>query len=149
MVRSIWPGTHTQSRTLTLNQNAAGHVAKLVGMLPYSRHVGQGRHSHLPCPPAPVNGADAAVSYVILCYAIISQRSSSSRRRPTRALAGRSVVRGKDLVLGLGTDGTERQHEALEAEDVEVRVSRMNELLVDLAAYGWFPLPGTTGLGPS
>jgi methylated-DNA-protein-cysteine methyltransferase-like protein len=31
----------------------------------------------------------------------------------------------------------------LEAEDVEVRVGRTNELLVDLAEYGWFPAPGS------
>jgi len=45
--------------------------------------------------------------------------------------------------------GAQRQREALEVEDVEVCVSRMNELLVDLAAYGWFPqaVPGTTGRG--
>jgi methylated-DNA-protein-cysteine methyltransferase-like protein len=44
---------------------------------------------------------------------------------------------------GPGTDGAQRQREALEAEDVEVRVGRANELLVDLAEYGWFPAPGT------
>ncbi|KAH9961790.1 hypothetical protein BC827DRAFT_1201900 [Russula dissimulans] len=49
-----------------------------------------------------------------------------------------------------GTDGAQRRREALEAEDVEVRVSRMNELLVDLATYGWFPtIPGATGFGPA
>jgi methylated-DNA-protein-cysteine methyltransferase-like protein len=52
---------------------------------------------------------------------------------------------GKISSRGPGTDGAQRQCEALEAEDVEVRVGRANELLVDLAAYGWFPasVPGT------
>jgi methylated-DNA-protein-cysteine methyltransferase-like protein len=50
---------------------------------------------------------------------------------------------GRISSRGPGTDGAERQSEALQAEDVEVRVGRTNELLVDLAAYGWFPAPGT------
>jgi len=53
---------------------------------------------------------------------------------------------GKISSRGPGTDGAQRQREALEAEDVEVRGGRSNELLVDLLAYGWFPasVPGTT-----
>ena len=55
---------------------------------------------------------------------------------------------GKISSRGPGTDGAQRQREALEAEDVEVRVGRGlgtgagggNELLIDLAAYGWFPV---------
>lgn len=50
---------------------------------------------------------------------------------------------GKISSRGPGTDGAERQSEALQAEDVEVRVGHANELLVDLATYGWFPAPGT------
>jgi methylated-DNA-protein-cysteine methyltransferase related protein len=46
---------------------------------------------------------------------------------------------GKISSRGPGTDGAQRQREALEAEDVEVREGSGNELLVDLAAYGWFP----------
>jgi methylated-DNA-protein-cysteine methyltransferase related protein len=53
---------------------------------------------------------------------------------------------GKISSRGPGTDGAQRQREALEAEDVEVRVSPANELLVDLAEYGWFPAPGTIAL---
>jgi methylated-DNA-protein-cysteine methyltransferase-like protein len=52
---------------------------------------------------------------------------------------------GKISSRGPGTDGAQRQREALEAEDVEVRADRANELLIDLAAYGWFPAPGTVG----
>ena len=49
---------------------------------------------------------------------------------------------GKISSRGPGTDGAQRQREALEAEDVEVRVgdgAGANEFLIDLAAYGWFP----------
>jgi len=53
---------------------------------------------------------------------------------------------GKISSRGPGTDGAQRQREALEAEDVEVRAVRANELLIDLVAYGWFPVPGTVGL---
>lgn len=53
---------------------------------------------------------------------------------------------GKISSRGPGTDGAQRQREALEAEDVMVRVGRANELLIDLVEYGWFPVPGTMGL---
>jgi len=98
-----------------------GHVAKLIGMPSYSRHVGQALKFLSPA-------ADPPVPW---------QRVVSSA--------------GKISSRGPGTDGAQRQREALEAEDVEVRVSRMNELLVDLATYGWFPIhiPGTTGFGPA
>lgn len=46
---------------------------------------------------------------------------------------------GKISSRGPGTDGAERQREALEAEGVEVRIGRANELLIDLVVYGWFP----------
>ncbi|KAH9954599.1 MGMT family protein [Russula dissimulans] len=98
-----------------------GHVAKLVGMPSYSRHVGQALKFLSPAAEPPVPW----------------QRVVSSA--------------GKISSRGPGTDGAQRQREALEAEDVEVRVSRMNELLVDLATCGWFPIhiPGATGLGPA
>ncbi|KAF8262381.1 MGMT family protein [Lactarius quietus] len=81
------------------------HVAKLVGMPSYSRHVGQAD------PPVP-------------WQCVISSAGKISSRGP-------------------GTDGAARQSEALQAEEVEVHVGRTNELLVDLATYGWFPAPGT------
>ncbi|KZW01473.1 MGMT family protein [Exidia glandulosa HHB12029] len=40
---------------------------------------------------------------------------------------------------GPGTNGADRQRQALEAEGVEVREGRTGELLVSLADYGWFP----------
>ncbi|KAH9971860.1 MGMT family protein [Lactifluus volemus] len=93
-----------------------GHVARLAGMPTYSRHVGQALKYLSP-------EADPPVPW---------QRVISSA--------------GKISSRGPGTDGAQRQREALEAEDVEVRVSPANELLVDLAEYGWFPAPGTIAL---
>ncbi|KAH9021290.1 MGMT family protein [Lactarius pseudohatsudake] len=90
-----------------------GHVAKLIGMPSYSRHVGQALKFLSPA-------ADPPVPW---------QRVVSSA--------------GKISSRGPGTDGAARQSEALHAEDVEVHVGRTNELLVDLATYGWFPAPGT------
>jgi methylated-DNA-protein-cysteine methyltransferase-like protein len=40
---------------------------------------------------------------------------------------------------GPGTNGAQRQAEALEAEGVDVRVSRAGQFTVDFATYGWFP----------
>ena len=40
---------------------------------------------------------------------------------------------------GPGTDGAQRQRDALEAEGVEVTDGRTGEMRVDLRAYGWFP----------
>lgn len=40
---------------------------------------------------------------------------------------------------GPGTDGAQRQRDALEAEGVEVTTGRTGEMRVDLAQYGWFP----------
>ena len=40
---------------------------------------------------------------------------------------------------GPGTDGAQRQREALEAEGVEVTDGRTGEMRVDMRTYGWFP----------
>lgn len=95
-----------------------GHVAKLVGMPTYSRHVGQALKFLSPDANPPVPW----------------QRVVSSA--------------GKISSRGPGTDGAQRQWEALEAEDVEVRVGRANELLIDLVAYGWFPVSVPREMGP-
>lgn len=55
---------------------------------------------------------------------------------------------GKISSRGPGTDGAQLQCEALEAEDVEVRVGRANELLIDLVGYGWFPASVPITMGP-
>ncbi|KAG8978916.1 hypothetical protein FRB94_012616 [Tulasnella sp. JGI-2019a] len=41
---------------------------------------------------------------------------------------------------GPGTNGAQRQREALEAEGVEVTPGRSGELRINLAEYGWFPV---------
>lgn len=48
---------------------------------------------------------------------------------------------------GPGTDGAQRQSDALEAEGVEVITGRMGELRVDLARWGWFPAVGSVDTG--
>lgn len=52
---------------------------------------------------------------------------------------------------GPGTDGAQRQKDALEAEGIEVTVTRGGELRVDFHASGWFPAAGTvdTGMQPA
>jgi methylated-DNA-protein-cysteine methyltransferase related protein len=43
---------------------------------------------------------------------------------------------------GPGTQGAQRQRDALVAEGVEVTTGRTGELRVDFATWGWFPEPG-------
>jgi methylated-DNA-protein-cysteine methyltransferase-like protein len=40
---------------------------------------------------------------------------------------------------GPGTDGAQRQRDALVAEGVDVTTGRTGELRVDFGQYGWFP----------
>jgi len=90
-----------------------GHIAKLVGMPTYSRHVGQALKFVSPDvnPPLP-------------WYRVISSSGTISSRGP-------------------GTEGADRQRQALEAEGVEVTTTRGGELRVDLRQWGWFPAVGT------
>ncbi|KAL5480610.1 hypothetical protein ACEPAI_1881 [Sanghuangporus weigelae] len=46
---------------------------------------------------------------------------------------------GKISSRGPGTEGAQRQREALEAEGVEVRVTREGEFVVNWGVCGWFP----------
>ncbi|PIL34727.1 hypothetical protein GSI_03508 [Ganoderma sinense ZZ0214-1] len=48
---------------------------------------------------------------------------------------------------GPGTDGANRQRDALVAEGIDVVATRSGELKVDLRQYGWFPAPGTIDIG--
>lgn len=43
---------------------------------------------------------------------------------------------------GPGTQGAQRQADALTAEGVEVNAGRTGELRVDFGRWGWFPQPG-------
>ncbi|KAI6162661.1 MGMT family protein [Pisolithus thermaeus] len=94
-----------------------GHIAKLIGMPSYSRHVGQALKFLSPDvePPVP-------------WQRVISSAGMISSRGP-------------------GTDDAQRQRDALEAEGVEVVVGRTGESRVDLATWGWFPAPGTIDIG--
>ena len=49
------------------------------------------------------------------------------------------VIGSSGTISRRGQDGAQRQREALEAEDVEVREGRTGDLLVDFTTYGWFP----------
>lgn len=94
-----------------------GHIAKLIGMPSYSRHVGQALKFLSPdvAPPVP-------------WQRVISSAGTISSRGP-------------------GTDGAQRQRDALEAEGVEVQVGRTGEFRVDFGTWGWFPDPGTVDIG--
>ncbi|KAI0363808.1 DNA binding methylated-DNA-cysteine S-methyltransferase [Pilatotrama ljubarskyi] len=94
-----------------------GHIAKLIGMPNYSRHVGQALKFISPDvnPPIP-------------WHRVLSSSGAISSRGP-------------------GTDGAARQRDALVAEGVEVEVSRSGGFKVDLRTYGWFPAVGTVDIG--
>jgi len=96
----------------TCKVTSYGHIAKLVGFPRHSRHVGQA----LKFLPATTNPP-------IPWYRVISSSGTISSRGP-------------------GTNGAQRQREALEAEGVEVTEGRTGELRVDLRTWGWFPQPG-------
>ncbi|KAI6018569.1 DNA binding methylated-DNA-cysteine S-methyltransferase [Pisolithus microcarpus] len=94
-----------------------GHIAKLIGMPSYSRHVGQA-----------LKFLSGDVEPPVPWQRVVSSAGTISSRGP-------------------GTDGAQRQRDALEAEGVEVVVGRTGELRVDLARWGWFPAPGTIDIG--
>ncbi|KAH9926348.1 DNA binding methylated-DNA-cysteine S-methyltransferase [Amylocystis lapponica] len=94
-----------------------GHVAKLIGMPRHSRHVGQALKFISPNAQPPV---------------------------PWQRVLGAS---GTISSRGPGTEGAARQHEALEAEGVQVTVGRTGEMRVDLREYGWFPAVGSVDIG--
>ena len=60
-----------------------------------------------------------------------------------RVLASNGTISSR----GPGTDGAQRQREALEAEGVEVIVGRSGEMRVDLGRWGWFPAVGSVDTG--
>ncbi|OBZ73468.1 Alkyltransferase-like protein 1 [Grifola frondosa] len=97
---------HVVRQIPPLHVTTYGHVAKLIGMPNYSRHVGQALKFLSPDanPPVP-------------WYRVVSASGSISSRGP-------------------GTDGAERQRQELEAEGVEVAVRRGGELKVDLKQGG-------------
>ena len=124
----------------------------------YSRHVGQGKQKlHPPIPSFPSLPPNSALTQAwpshfvycvetviaILCTALKFLSPDADPPVPWQRVVSSA---GKISSRGPGTDGAQRQRDALEAEDVEVRVGRADELLIDLVEYGWFPVPGTMGL---
>ncbi|TCD64372.1 hypothetical protein EIP91_004203 [Steccherinum ochraceum] len=94
-----------------------GHIAKLVGMPAHARHVGQ------------------ALKFV-----------SADIIPPLpwqRVLGSSGVISSR----GPGTNGADRQRQALEAEGVEVTAGTSGDLRVNLRTYGWFPAVGTIDTG--
>ncbi|THU96820.1 MGMT family protein [Dendrothele bispora CBS 962.96] len=85
-----------------------GHIAKLIGMPNYSRHVGQ------------------------------ALKWASLDTIPWQRVVGSS---GAISSRGPGTNGAQRQREALEAEGVEVTVGRTGDFRVDLQTFGWWIWP--------
>ncbi|PFH53628.1 hypothetical protein AMATHDRAFT_73426 [Amanita thiersii Skay4041] len=86
-----------------------GHIAKLIGMPNYSRHVGQALKFLSPETNSPVPW-----------HRVINSAGMISSRGP-------------------GTNGAQRQREALEAEGIEVTIGRSGDMKVDLGTWGWFP----------
>ncbi len=60
-----------------------------------------------------------------------------------RVLASNGTISSR----GPGTNGAQRQREALEAEGVEVTQGRSGELHVNLHRFGWFPAVGSIDTG--
>ena len=52
-----------------------------------------------------------------------------------RVIASSGIISSR----GPGTDGAQRQRDALEAEGIQVTDGRTGEMRVDLRTYGWFP----------
>ncbi|KAF9481484.1 MGMT family protein, partial [Pholiota conissans] len=86
-----------------------GHIAKLAGMPNHSRHVGQALKFLPPNTNPPIPW-----------HRVIGASGTISSRGP-------------------GTDGAQRQRDALIAEGVEVTTGRTGEMRVNLGQFGWFP----------
>jgi len=54
-----------------------------------------------------------------------------------RVIGGTGTISSR----GPGTQGAQRQRDALVAEGVEVTIGRTGELRVDFGRWGWFPMP--------
>ncbi len=111
--------------------NASGHIAKLAGMPNHSRHVGQGAYNMQP---------------LLLLHVSISHPSLALKFLPPNTnppIPWHRVIGASGAISsrGPGTEGAQRQRDALVAEGVEVTTGRTGELRVDLREYGWFPSP--------
>ena len=106
-----------------------GHIAKLIGMPNYSRHVGQGEETfpHLSVWLFYQKSYGSALKFL---------PSNTNPPIPWHRVIGAS---GSISSRGPGTSGAQRQHDALQAEGVEVTTGRNGEMRVNLREFGWFP----------
>lgn len=83
----------------------------------------------------------------MLCIALKFVSPDAAPPIPWHRVLGSS---GTISSRGPGTDGAQRQRDALEAEGVEVVQTTGGEMRVNLRQWGWFPAPGTidTGVAP-
>ena len=107
----------------------AGHIAKLIGMPNYSRHVGQGEETfpHLSVWLFYQKSYGSALKFL---------PSNTNPPIPWHRVIGAS---GSISSRGPGTSGAQRQYDALQAEGVEVTTGRNGEMRVNLREFGWFP----------
>jgi methylated-DNA-protein-cysteine methyltransferase-like protein len=122
-----------------LNIFALGHIAKLIGMPTYARHVGQGTSLHF------IHDRDISYSSLIHLSTALKFLGPQDPANPIpwqRVLSSSGAISSR----GPGTNGADLQRQALEAEGVEVTRGRTGDLRVDLHQFGWFPEPGTIEL---
>ncbi|KAG6829099.1 hypothetical protein H0H92_005712 [Tricholoma furcatifolium] len=103
-----------------------GHIAKLIGSvlskIPLSAH-----HIKISAVAA-LKFLSPDVNPPVPWHRVISSSGTISSRGP-------------------GTQGAQRQREALEAEGVEVTTGQTGDMRVDVRQWGWFPDVGTVGIG--
>lgn len=121
----LWCATRMVQPQYSVYEHEVGHVAKLIGMPNHSRHVGQGQSGLIP--PVPLAGFS-------FCTALKFLGADVDPPVPWQR-----VIASSGTISPRGEGGAQRQRDALEAEDVEVREGRTGDLLVDLDTYGWFP----------
>lgn len=106
----------------------------MIGMPRHSRHVGQGTFF------SSLTGKIHNNEPVYEALKFISPNAHPMV--PWHRVIGSS---GTISSRGSGTDGAQRQRDALVAEGVEVTVGRTGELRVALTQWGWFPQPTADG----
>ncbi|KAF8954876.1 DNA binding methylated-DNA-cysteine S-methyltransferase [Flammula alnicola] len=115
----------------TCRVTSYGHIAKLAGMPNHSRHVGQGEYSgfrfHFHARHLNATTFHAALKFL---------PPNTNPPIPWHRVIGAS---GTISSRGPGTDGAQRQRDALVAEGVDVVTGRTREMWVDLGRFGWFP----------
>ncbi|EDR03384.1 uncharacterized protein LACBIDRAFT_148929, partial [Laccaria bicolor S238N-H82] len=96
-----------------------GHIAKMIGMPRHSRHIHNNERVY-----EALKFISPNAHPMVPWHRVIGSSGTISSRGP-------------------GTDGAQRQRDALVAEGVEVTVGRTGELRVALTQWGWFPQPNS------